>query len=345
MYSYLFFGLIVLGLFSIIENIKGIKEISLIKLYFLIFLFSITINSAIDFSNELGSNLSLYGAIFRLFTTIAIVNLFYVIVQYKIPKIVIYIEIVLFVVYFVAILNGFRFIIIHNGQYLVKLDLFNKFNLIVTNLLVLGSMVLNLNKLKKVGNNNLYHVRIIRWILFFNIFFVGLIALIIISVLFFFSKSLHNYLDTRAFLIFYRFSITLYILFRPKFIDEYGFNNQLEKTFIKTSTITNTNFELVFYSNYYFLNREACLEDLALKLNHTKVELVEYLQTRTDESFNDLLNRSRINYLKELLMSKKYEFFTIEALSEMSGFNNRRTMYNAFKKYLGVTPTEFINKN
>ena len=49
-----------------------------------------------------------------------------------------------------------------------------------------------------------------------------------------------------------------------------------------------------------------------------------------------------MEYLKELLNAKKYESFTIEALSEMAGFNNRRTMYNAFNKYVGLTPTEFI---
>jgi len=56
----------------------------------------------------------------------------------------------------------------------------------------------------------------------------------------------------------------------------------------------------------------------------------------------ELINKNRIEYLKELLKAKKYESFTIEALSEMSGFNNRRSMYNAFNKHVGVTPTDFI---
>jgi len=113
MYSYLFFGLTILGLFSIIENIKGIQKISLIKFYFLIFLFSITFNSAIDFCYEFGYDFKMYGAIFRLFTTISAVNLFYLFAHGTIPKLVIYIEVFLFIIYLIAILYGFRFIELH----------------------------------------------------------------------------------------------------------------------------------------------------------------------------------------------------------------------------------------
>jgi YesN/AraC family two-component response regulator len=84
------------------------------------------------------------------------------------------------------------------------------------------------------------------------------------------------------------------------------------------------------------------MEDLALKLNVTKNELSIFLRDEIEENFTELLNKNRVEYLMELLKAKKYESFTIEALSEMSGFNNRRTMYNAFKKYNGMTPTEYI---
>ena len=67
-----------------------------------------------------------------------------------------------------------------------------------------------------------------------------------------------------------------------------------------------------------------------------------FLKKQIEENFTDLLNKNRIDYLKELLKAKKHESFTIEALSEMAGFNNRRSMYNAFNKHVGLTPTEFI---
>jgi YesN/AraC family two-component response regulator len=84
------------------------------------------------------------------------------------------------------------------------------------------------------------------------------------------------------------------------------------------------------------------MEDLALKLNVTKNELSIFIRDEFEENFTELLNKNRVEYLMELLKAKKYESFTIEALSEMSGFNNRRTMYNAFNKHNGMTPTEYI---
>ena len=96
------------------------------------------------------------------------------------------------------------------------------------------------------------------------------------------------------------------------------------------------------FKNHYYLNTEANLEDFALKLNCPKGFVSDFVNKKSKCSFNDLLNLHRILYFKELLRTGKQNDFTIEALSEMSGFNNRRTMYNAFKKNCGLTPTEYI---
>ncbi|MEY4278665.1 MAG: hypothetical protein RL377_669, partial [Bacteroidota bacterium] len=93
----------------------------------------------------------------------------------------------------------------------------------------------------------------------------------------------------------------------------------------------------------YYLNTKASLEDFSLKLNHSKEEVTIFVKTQLDQNFTDLLNQNRVEYLKQLLRSKKFESFTIEALSEMSGFGTRRSMYNSFNKYVGMTPGEFIN--
>jgi YesN/AraC family two-component response regulator len=85
------------------------------------------------------------------------------------------------------------------------------------------------------------------------------------------------------------------------------------------------------------------LEDFALLLNHSKTEVAEFIKKQTDDSFIELINKNRISYFKELLKTKRHESFTIEALSEMSGFNNRQAMYVAFKKYEGCTPSDYID--
>ena len=140
----------------------------------------------------------------------------------------------------------------------------------------------------------------------------------------------------------HRFLFILFILFRPKFLDDDKYSSSFNQVLARTKGLAFKDFEFLFYSNHYYLQPEANIEDLALKLNVTKNELSIFLRDEIEENFTDLLNKNRVEYLKELLKAKKYESFTIEALSEMAGFNNRRTMYNAFNKHIGMTPTEYI---
>jgi AraC-like DNA-binding protein len=345
MYSYLYLALAVFGLISIIEILKTSQKISIIKLYFILILAFTTINSTIDFVNSFGYDLSLYGSIIRLLVTISLVNVFYAVTLFKIPKLVIYIETILFITYLIAILNGFRFITTVNGHFVQEATILNKINLIIVNPLVFGSMVYNLNKLKKIDDSNLYQVRIKKWMNFLNLLFYVVVISIIASIVFIYNKTLNSNIDSRFVLFFYRLLATSFIFFRPKFIDDAGLMINYEGIKPFSDQISINKFNFLFYSNHYFLKQDANLEDFALKLNHTKEAVVDFLKTQNEQNFNDLLNKSRVDYFKELLKSKQHHSFTIEALSEMSGFNNRRTMYNAFNKYVGMTPSEFITIN
>lgn len=345
MYSYLYLALSVFGLVSMIEIFKNSFKISIIKGYFILILLFISINSVIDFISSFGYDLSMYVSIVRLFVTISLVNIFYAVTQFKIPKMVIYIETILFMVYFIAILNGFRFITSVNGHFVREATILNKINLVVVNPLIFGSMVYNLNKLRKIDTSNLYQVRIKKWMSFLNILFYVIVISIVTSIIYIYNKTLNSNIDSRFVLFFYRLLATSFIFFRPKFIDDAGLMINYEGIKSFSDQISITKFNFLFYSNHYFLKQDASLEDFALKLNHSKEEVADFLKTQNDQNFNDLLNKNRVDYFKELLKSKQHHSFTIEALSEMSGFNNRRTMYNAFNKYVGMTPSEFIAIN
>lgn len=345
MYSYLYLALSVFGLVSMIEILRNSTKISIIKSYFVLILLFTSINSVIDFINSFGYDLSLYGSIVRLLSTVSIVNIFYAVTQFKIPKFVIYIEAILFTIFFIAILNGFRFITTRNGHLVGMDNILSRINLIIVNPLIFGSMIYNLNKLRKIDSNNLYQVRIKKWMSFLNILFYVIVISIVTSIIYIYNKTLNSNIDSRFVLFFYRFLAISFIFFRPKFIDDAGLIISYEGIKAFNDKISIKNFNFLFYSNHYFLRQDASLEDFALKLNHSKDEVADFLKTQNDQNFNDLLNKNRVDYFKELLKSKQHHSFTIEALSEMSGFNNRRTMYNAFNKYVGMTPSEFIAVN
>jgi YesN/AraC family two-component response regulator len=126
-------------------------------------------------------------------------------------------------------------------------------------------------------------------------------------------------------------------------LDDDSISQSFNDLYSRSSSISFDDFEFLFYKNQYYLNGAANIDDFALKLNRSKEEVVDFLKLQVDQNFTELLNQNRVEYLKQLLRSKKYESFTIEALSEMSGFGSRRSMYNYFNKYVGMTPSDFIN--
>ena len=60
--------------------------------------------------------------------------------------------------------------------------------------------------------------------------------------------------------------------------------------------------------------------------------------------FNDVINLHRIKYIEEGLTNKEWETLTLEAIAGKAGFNNRITFLSAFKKFTGITPTQYIKK-
>ena len=85
------------------------------------------------------------------------------------------------------------------------------------------------------------------------------------------------------------------------------------------------------------------LENLSVDLDSNKIIVTAFIKKNTGLGFADLINKSRVDYLVELLRQGKYEDYTIEALAKMSGFGSRQTMYKAFAKFRNQSPTNYNN--
>ena len=343
MYATVAFTLTILGIFLIIELIKGNQKFSLLKYYMLSVIVLLTISSGLDYLELTNHPNPYYKPITRFFGTVVFVNIFCIIVLKKIPKSVYIIEGFLLVFFLITIFNGFEFPRLINNQLQQEYYTYQVVFYFLSSLFFLSLIVYTFIRLvSNTSNKNLYDINIRNWTfgLYFAIFLL-LLVLLILYVLYL-NGIKTGYDDSIITLFIFRFYVLLFILFRPKFLDDDKYARSFNQLIARNKGVTFNNFEFLFYSNNYYLNPEANLDDLALKLNATKNEVVEFLKNEIDENFIELLNKNRVEYLKELLKAKKYESFTIEALSEMSGFNNRRSMYNSFNKYVGVTPTEFI---
>lgn len=116
---------------------------------------------------------------------------------------------------------------------------------------------------------------------------------------------------------------------------EYNINSEIEENILaglkdlKNSTI--------------FLNPNFNIKTFAQKLN-TNTTYLSYVINKTyQKSFKEYLIEIRIEYLIEKLQKEKeHKKYTIKFLGEQIGYTNASAFTRAFKKYKGVTPSEFI---
>jgi AraC-like DNA-binding protein len=297
------------------------------------------------FLDEIGINVSIYTDIARIFGLIALVNIFFILANNKIPRLVIYFEILFAVVLLTMVYNGFKYIAIKNGVMNVKLNFIQLFNIFIINGSMFVSMFYNIFKIhKQVDHKNLYHLKIRNWSFFLLIIVISMLLWLVTAFILDKYQIANLKPDTRVLNSMAYSLLLVFILFRPRFIDEADFSYTISKFSPQQSLINAQDFDFLFYFNHYYLQLDANIDDFALKLNHSKVEVLDFLKIQSTDSFTDLLNRNRIKYFTDLLKSKKQDSFTIEALSEMSGFKSRKTMYNTFNRYHNMTPSEFINK-
>ena len=345
MYSYIYFALAMLGIFSIFENIKGNQQLTFFKINILLLLFFNFLGAFLFFLDEIGINLRGLINMSRLLGNVALVNVFYIIANNKISKSVLFIECIIIGIYFIMFYYGFNFLSVKGGVLNATFDRFQQFHLLVSNPLLFTFMIYNVVKIfKNTDPQNIYQVKIRNWTFFLLALIIVIVVVSVINFVLHKYKVFSLHADTRILYISIYLILLLFVLFRPKFMDESDFSYSLKRSAPIKLGISLSDFEFLFYSNYYFLQSNASLDDFALKLNHTKTEVLAFLKFQTNDSFIELLNRNRIKYFKELLKSNRQDSFTIEALSEMAGFNNRQSMYNAFKKLEGRSPSDYINK-
>ncbi|QZT36764.1 helix-turn-helix domain-containing protein [Halosquirtibacter xylanolyticus] len=89
------------------------------------------------------------------------------------------------------------------------------------------------------------------------------------------------------------------------------------------------------------LNKHLFAKHLHISMSHLSVVLRDGLKT----NFNDLINGYRIEEVKKRLKDPTYKDYTLLGIAEDCGFNSKTSFYRIFKKYTGVTPTEYIQNN
>ena len=93
-----------------------------------------------------------------------------------------------------------------------------------------------------------------------------------------------------------------------------------------------------------YLDPKLSLKTFASNCKLPQKTVSQYLNQKLDQTFHDYVNRYRVEAFKTKLETADREIKTFEGLAYESGFNSKASFNRIFKKFTGMTPTQFVSK-
>jgi AraC-like DNA-binding protein len=192
----------------------------------------------------------------------------------------------------------------------------------------------------KFGMNNIYFDKIKSWTLSILLLVVFMLMMYI-PFPFLKNNFILGYYITIALYIY----VLFIILYRPVFLNKSSMKISLGDSFNKNAdlVIKDTDFIQQFFTFFYFTKPDASIENFALVLNVGSNDLYKYVYYKYNMTFNDLVNKHRVEYFIDIIHNPKYLNFTIDALAREAGFSSRQHLYKPFKKFHGGNPSDLID--
>jgi AraC-like DNA-binding protein len=94
----------------------------------------------------------------------------------------------------------------------------------------------------------------------------------------------------------------------------------------------------------FYQETELTLHQLATKLEVPTYQVSQALNDGLKKNFYDLVNGYRVEEAKRLLLDSKNRNYTILSVGFEAGFNSKTTFNTVFKKFTGLTPTDYRDK-
>jgi AraC-like DNA-binding protein len=94
--------------------------------------------------------------------------------------------------------------------------------------------------------------------------------------------------------------------------------------------------------NKKFLQHKYTIIQLSADVSIPPHQISHFVNKYLNTSFSHFLNKYRIEHCIERIKAGDAQRFTLEALSFNSGFSNRNSFTMAFKRFTGVTPSDFM---
>lgn len=196
------------------------------------------------------------------------------------------------------------------------------------------------------GTSSILPENELRWIhlVWYGMLFTLILACLLISLLFF-TEVYRRHMDylyviPSSFLIYaFAYKLIGIQLETPSLFPKY------EKSGLKEQEIKQYKTDILraIEQDKLYLQPGLKLKDLSDKLKAPTHHLSEVLNQHMHTSFFDLINRYRVQEAKERI--EKHPKYTLLKIAYDSGFNNKTSFVNAFKRFEGTTPSRFMRKS
>lgn len=149
------------------------------------------------------------------------------------------------------------------------------------------------------------------------------------------------------------FSVLLFIIGLQGYMQNHTvfdleMDEQKEKDIIPKSYNSNRLNEKLtelFVKEAIYKNPDLKITHLSEKLHTNRTYISKHINTQYLCTFNDYVNRYRIEEAKRLLSDESSQNFSLNYISEKSGFGSMGTFMRVFREFEGITPGQFRDKN
>lgn len=125
-----------------------------------------------------------------------------------------------------------------------------------------------------------------------------------------------------------------------------GNNNNYEDSSLSPRVAKRYEYNLLTYMDLEKPHRDGVLRlaDLARELSIPPIHLSKVLSDRLGTDFKEFITDYRIREAREILSDPSKRDYKVLRVAFESGFSNKRSFIRAFKKYMGMTPSEYRSR-
>lgn len=347
----IYFSIFIFSLIVLVDIIVKFKRPLILKFYLLLLTLSAGTNALI-FTLELDTSVFvLLGALCKGFITFSFINIFTILYFPKLQKWVNGLGILLLIydlfLFQYVMSNAVLIDAIPKKALLIllrtKLDfpLFLNIYRVLISLAFLGVMIYTSSSLAiKHEYQNIYFDKIKTWSKLFVSFALFTTILFIPLAFIKFPEIIGSIVSIIGFLL-----PIIFVFYRPSFLNRSSLKISFGDSFNRDSEYAISELEFIneFYTKLYFAQNDASLENLAKVLNISSNDLYKFIYYKYSMTFNDLVNKNRVDYFIDIIHNPKYLNFTIDALAKEAGFSSRQHLYKPFKKFHGGNPSDIMD--